>query len=712
MFLFSCSRQAGKKTVAVPGEVIAFPYSLKDSLEKEVKLFDGLSSDTARLSFLIKLSDSNRPYRKELLNYVIANASKISQRPYKVIAYCKIGKDFLRRNLPDSAIRYFKQGIDFCKKHTIESREAAAIYREFGSYYARKTDFANGLLYYRKAVDIAEKCGHKAYMHYLCEMGKIYQSISQPAKASACFLSAKTYAFKTKDYSLQIFALNSLGDLYRALQKPDSSILYHLQALDVHEKWHHTRNEPWAITSLGKSYTMKNDFVKAEEYFGLILKEGKQNKLNDLAAQAYLHLAICDLKRNKPDRAVQNAHEGYELSLKHPDLDLRGALAGLLSEIYTRKKQFDKALFFYKIERVLYDSIENVQQVKKLAEAEFHLKEENLIGKVEKNAEKLRLEEEKGALETKRHNLIVISVLALLIMALLFSVFIYRSLQKNRKQNGIISEQKKQVEEQKDIIEKKQEEIVSSIHYARSIQKTLLTDHKFISDNIPDNFIFYKPKDIVSGDFYWAARQDNKFYLAVCDSTGHGVPGAFMSLLNIGFLSEAVNEKKIADPGEIFNYVRNRLVHSISKENKQDGFDGVLICVDLSTKQIEYVAANNCPVLLRNGVCEELPFDKMPVGIGPKMNEFRTHRIKINPGDILYLFTDGFEDQFGGPAGKKFRSKNMQSLFMEYKKTGIAEQMEHMSEAFEKWKTYPSTDGNPKAYDQVDDVCVVGIKLT
>ena len=149
-------------------------------------------------------------------------------------------------------------------------------------------------------------------------------------------------------------------------------------------------------------------------------------------------------------------------------------------------------------------------------------------------------------------------------------------------------------------------EIRDSINYAKRIQQTLLAQDDFLRDNLNELFVFFVPKDIVSGDFYWATKQNKKFYLAVCDSTGHGVPGAFMSLLNIGFLNEAINEKAIEKPNEVFDYVRLKLINTISKDDQKDGFDGILLCFDEENKSITYAAANNSPLLIRDGVISEI----------------------------------------------------------------------------------------------------------
>jgi len=261
---------------------------------------------------------------------------------------------------------------------------------------------------------------------------------------------------------------------------------------------------------------------------------------------------------------------------------------------------------------------------------------------------------------------------------------------------------KNELNESKAKIEEKQKEILDSIHYAKRIQNTLITNKEYITKNLPSNFIYFKPKDIVSGDFYWATKKDSKFYLAVCDSTGHGVPGAFMSLLNITFLNEAINQKNISDVGEVFNYTRDKLIESLTKDGQKDGFDGILVCFDEVSKVVSYTAANNSPILISEGVINKLICDKMPVGYGERKNQFNTHTIQLKSGDSLYLYTDGYADQFGGAKGKKFKYKQLDEYLLSNAQKPLNEQCMLLDSTFEKWR------GN---LEQVDDVCIICIKL-
>jgi serine phosphatase RsbU (regulator of sigma subunit) len=288
-----------------------------------------------------------------------------------------------------------------------------------------------------------------------------------------------------------------------------------------------------------------------------------------------------------------------------------------------------------------------------------------------------------------------------------------------------VMERTAEVVKQKDIIEEKQKEVLESIHYAKRIQTTILAHDEYLTKNLSDHFVLFKPKDIVSGDFYWATRKikagsptspgvrgekvkptgeinSELFYVAVCDSTGHGVPGAFMSLLNISFLNEGINEKNIDEPNEVLNHVRARLIKNISHDGAQDGMDGVLLCIDKMKNKVTYSAAHNCPILIRDKELIEFEADKMPIGKGIKTDPFQLHEIKVKKGDIVYMYTDGYADQFGGPKGKKFKYRTLNNLLLEISDKPLSEQRHILNSTFDTWR------GD---LEQVDDVCVVAIQF-
>lgn len=225
-------------------------------------------------------------------------------------------------------------------------------------------------------------------------------------------------------------------------------------------------------------------------------------------------------------------------------------------------------------------------------------------------------------------------------------------------------------------------------------------------------FILYRPKDIVSGDFYYAqahkgSNANEVFYLATADCTGHGVPGAFMSMLGVSALNEAIIEKNITQPHEILADMRNSIISSLnpedSEEEAKDGMDCVLCAYDFEQMKLNFAAANNPLWLIRNGELKEFKPDKIPVGkYGDELQPFTLQTIDLKKGDIVYTFTDGYADQFGGPKGKKFKYKHLQEKLLENHTLSLEEQKKNLGTIFENWK------GD---LEQVDDVLVIALKI-
>jgi serine phosphatase RsbU (regulator of sigma subunit) len=277
-----------------------------------------------------------------------------------------------------------------------------------------------------------------------------------------------------------------------------------------------------------------------------------------------------------------------------------------------------------------------------------------------------------------------------------------------RERTAEVVKQKEEIEIQKQIVEHKNKDITDSINYAQRIQRALLASDQLLKNNLPEHFIFFQPKDIVSGDFYWASKLSNgQFALVTADSTGHGVPGAIMSMLNISCLNEAINGQKLAAPNEILNYTRSKIIEHLandgSAEGGKDGMDCSLISLDLKQNQLTYSAANNPVWIVRNKELLEFVPNKMPVGKHDNDSvSFTQHVIELQKGDVIYTLTDGLPDQFGGPKGKKFMYKQLKELLVSISKHSMNEQSDILRLAINNWKG---------GLEQIDDICVIGVRI-
>jgi ligand-binding sensor domain-containing protein/serine phosphatase RsbU (regulator of sigma subunit) len=280
-----------------------------------------------------------------------------------------------------------------------------------------------------------------------------------------------------------------------------------------------------------------------------------------------------------------------------------------------------------------------------------------------------------------------------------------------------VVEQKDEIARQRDVVTYQKKEITDSIQYAERIQRAVLPVETVLKNRVSDYFILFRPKDIVSGDFYWMAEKADHLVFTAADCTGHGVPGAFMSMLGVSFLNKIVNEEGVVQPDQILNSLREEIIASLKQEGtvdtNKDGMDIALCSIDLKKMMLRFAGANNPLLILRkeNGeyVVNQIKGDKMPVSFYTRMDEFTNHEFELKKGDTIYLFSDGFEDQFGGPDGKKFMKARINKMLIENQELPMAEQREVYSKVLDEWMSQPSANWTPMG--QIDDVIIMGIRI-
>ncbi|MBN2214021.1 MAG: SpoIIE family protein phosphatase [Bacteroidales bacterium] len=290
-----------------------------------------------------------------------------------------------------------------------------------------------------------------------------------------------------------------------------------------------------------------------------------------------------------------------------------------------------------------------------------------------------------------------------------------------RKKNILLAQQKHEIEEkndhleqlneeittQKEMIEEKNTAITASINYAEKIQSAVLPPDDFFRENLADYFIFFRPRDIVSGDFYWGSNKDGKLVIVAADCTGHGVPGAFMSMLGTAFLNEIVANTERPESHQILNQLRKNVIEAMRQTGEEgeakDGMDIALCVLDYKKMKLQYSGAFNPLYYIRNDELLQIKADRMPIGIHEKVVAgFTKNELDLKPGECFYMFSDGFADQFGGPEGKKFKNKAFQELLLANHHHPMSRQKKILEEAFDSWK---------KGFDQIDDVLVLGVRI-
>jgi len=304
-------------------------------------------------------------------------------------------------------------------------------------------------------------------------------------------------------------------------------------------------------------------------------------------------------------------------------------------------------------------------------------------------------------------------IIVLVILFMSFVVFLFqkkreRKLQKdNKRLEAKVEERTLEIVKQKEQIENKNHEITESLNYASQIQSAILPPIEILSETLDEFFVFNRPKDIVSGDFYWINRLEGQLLVTAADCTGHGVPGAFLSLLGVTFLNEITNKMETLRANLILELLRERVIKALNQggynKKRLDGIDLSLAVIDFSKMELQFAGANNSLYLIRNGYLSEFKGNRMPIGLhAHKDKPFTNHDIEIKKGDIIYLFSDGYIDQFGGKYGRKFLSRNFKALLTEIFPLPLPEQKKILSEIMDSWKDQ---------FEQIDDMLIIGLKI-
>ena len=385
-----------------------------------------------------------------------------------------------------------------------------------------------------------------------------------------------------------------------------------------------------------------------------------------------------------------------------------------LSEAYDSIGDYQKSLYYFHKFKDTEDSLKTADRMKTILDLQTKYETD----KKDAAVKLANLQKEKVEKTNQNQQLIIYGFVCVFIIVIVFSFIVFRQFKQIRKNN-------QELEHKNELITEQKEEITDSIHYAERIQRAILPQDQLIDEKISDKFILFKPKDIVSGDFYWMKIiERSKLLIATAaDCTGHGVPGAFMSMLGVAFLNEIVTKPKVQESGQVLDNLRQSVISSLHQTGKegeqQDGMDISLIAYNYETKGLMYSGANNPLYIVRSNEKEaieadkilkgenhtlyEIKADKMPIGIYKKeLVDFKTNHFQLLDGDVLYMFSDGYADQFGGPKGKKFKYKPFKQLILNNVSKPMSEQREIFDTAFEEWK------GD---LEQIDDIILIGIKI-
>lgn len=513
------------------------------------------------------------------------------------------------------------------------------------------TEYNEAIEYYKKAQVIFKSLKRENdEAACLLNIGICFNNLDNDIDAQSYFLKAKE-KYEGKDKYNFAFCLDNLGSLMLKKDSLNMAESYFEQAYKIYIE---TKDEIGII-----GYNLN----KAE----ILRKRGK------LKEAEILFIKVLEIAKQIDPQYTRNTYEG-------------------LSEIYAATKDFQKAYNYHVLFKNINDSNINTQRQQQYQIIQSYTKSQN-----EAQVNQLNKDKEHQQEIIKQQRILQITFGVGLLLMISLAGLIYRSYRQKQKSNIELETKNKLIEHQK-------AETTKSIEYALHIQQSILPDKEHISECFPQSFVLYKPKDIVSGDFYAFAQQRNEIIIAAADCTGHGVPGALMSMLGSNILYQIINEKKITKPNEILFHLNLGVAESL-KQNKNAGNDGMDISIcNFKNNVLQYAGAYRPLYIIRQGELIETKATKMAIG-GQQIDQqriYENHEFELQKGDTIYLTTDGYADQFGGDKNKKLTTTKFKEMLLQIQDMTMQEQEIHLADFIEKWRG---------ENEQVDDICVIGIRI-
>lgn len=599
----------------------------------------------------------------------------------------------------------------------------AASYSFLGLTNAHLGDYMQGIEYIQQSITLREKNGDKRGLanSYLC-LYKIYIDIGEADKALESELKSLDICKEINDLQCVSGRLTNLGKIYQNKGDYKKALSYHFMALAISKQINIRNRIADVHENIAQNYNFTKRYNEALKHIDTCIILRKTIGDEEGIVAATLVLSQINYNQNNVKDAIENGTQALTASLKLNLPYLIKDAHQVLSNAYNQQHNADKSLFHFKQYIVLRDSLYNIDKTKEIVrkELEFNFNKKQELQKLEV-AKKLA---ETNAESRKQQLIIIFTVIALIVLSslLIFAIWQYRLKIKSEQQlqylnsdlnlkNYQLEENSLVIETQHNTIHQKNKEITDSIRYAQKIQTAMMPLKHEFAEYFKEAFVMFEPKDIISGDFFWITNRNNKIIFATGDCTGHGVPGGFMSMLGVSLLNEIINEHDLTEPALILSRLRKKVIIALRQKGlsgeQQDGMDMTICVIDKEQMTLNYAAANHAFYIIRKKESgfelEEFNGDKQPVGIfGSDLKPFKQHSIELKPNDVVYTFTDGFADQFGGPKGKKFKYKQLKELLVSIQHLDLAAQEKIVKEQFTNWK------GN---LEQVDDVCLIGIRV-
>lgn len=610
----------------------------------------------------------------------------------------------------DSSVQYNKLGIIVAGTIN-DSIQQAKLYCNLGKTHFESDDLVPALVSYKKTLSLALKLKNDLLT------ATSYRGIG------VCYDKMRNAEFALKYHKMAMYIdlrldsprdlamdYNNIAAAYMDLGKFDDANIYYEKTIKIYTEIGMVGEELGVVfnnqasvqSDIGNHQKALALFLKAKQQFLLSKDEGSVPFINKNIASSYLKLNDIPKARQYIDSALMKL-----TVYNNPRLALDAQL--ILGEILMRQNKHKEAAALLLQTYLAKDSLETSYQKRELEELEikFQTKEKDIKLK-QSEAERKKKETELSLQKSinERRKTLVFSLFGIGLLLLFLFLNVRKSNIHTKKANALIAMQNEEVLIQKHIIEEKNEEITSSIRYAQNIQNAMLPPTPLIAEWFPKHFVLYKPKDIVAGDFYWFEKIRNLLFFAAADCTGHGIPGAMVSVVCHNALNQSIREYSITNSADILNKTRELVIQTFEKsaDNIKDGMDISLCVIDTTTQTLQFSGANNSLIVIKNGSNEliKLKADRQPVGFSDELKPFTSISIQLEKGDRLYAFTDGFADQFGGTQSKKYKSKRMEEYILSIQSEPLNTQNTLLGEEFDTWKG---------ENEQTDDVCIVCIEI-
>ena len=619
-----------------------------------------------------------------------------------------IGLVNLSNNLSNSefnnAIQYANQALELANKINYVKGKSNA-YNSLADAYWFHSDYEKAQQYYFKAYRINDSINDQREVAFsLYNIGWIL-CIQQHNYDSDKYLYQSLAIYKElKDTSGLLKICNAIASYYvdrfnnDITQKKyfDSSIVYFNKGIECAKQSKRYGDLGKMYGNLGDLFYQNKDYATAMFYNEKSLEIHRKNQDSSSIIISLLNMGLCEIETNNVNQAIQKFNAIVRFNELHEIKDIQVLTYNALAKSYYKLGNYKEAFEYYE----KFMNLKNELDKEAYSTSISNLQSTYSLEKSEANVQQLKQANEIQELKNKKNTYFIFGLIVIAFIVIFVAFLLYK--QNKQKQLTNI-----QLKEQNHIIAEKKQEIDNSIQYAKGIQLAILPDVLELTEQFKESFVYYKPKDVVSGDFYWFGKVQDDFYCIAADCTGHGVPGALMSIIGIDKIVQAIFEKKIDNPGKILSYL-NQQIKKVLKQHsdsskQMDGMDIALLKFNSSLMELDFSGANRPLILIRDKELIEYKADKTAIaGFTTDSQIFATTKISLQKNDSIFIFTDGYADQFGGETGKKFMSKNLKNLLISISHLGCAEQKQKIETAFNDWK---------KSYEQVDDILMIGIKI-